>query len=257
MLRSAAGKIMWVGKATTFCVGLAVVLALILGAASAALAALPGDPFKLGQTNRVDRLTTLASALAGPVLRVDNDGSGSALDLRVGDPAALPATKSVAPMKVDSQARVSNLNSDKLDSKSAQDFLPAGGKAADADRLDGLDSAQFMGDFAGRDDAVTSEFNSAQFKTVSVQCLGTGMVVDGYAQVYPNTAESPIPVALQTVGSVGDTIFRATASEMAPYEGNWGISVSVLCVKFLVQSHARRRPRSAASPTQAHSLGRA
>ena len=48
MLRSAAGKIMWVGKATTFCVGLAVVLALILGVASAALAALPGDPFKLG-----------------------------------------------------------------------------------------------------------------------------------------------------------------------------------------------------------------
>ena len=33
MLRSAAGKIMWVGKATTFCVGLAVVLALILGVA--------------------------------------------------------------------------------------------------------------------------------------------------------------------------------------------------------------------------------
>jgi hypothetical protein len=128
VLRNATGKIEWVSKATTFCVGLAAVLALVLGVGSAALAVLPGDPFKLGRSNRVDRLTTLVSALAGPVLRVDNDGSGPALDLRVGDPAAAPATKTVAPMKVDSQGRVINLNSDELDSKSASEFLPAGGR---------------------------------------------------------------------------------------------------------------------------------
>jgi hypothetical protein len=46
-------------------VGLAVVLALVLGASSVALAALPGDPFKLDQSNRVDRLTTLVSTLDG------------------------------------------------------------------------------------------------------------------------------------------------------------------------------------------------
>ena len=92
MLRSAAGKIMWVGKATTFCVGLAVVLALVLSVGSAALAALPGDPFKLGQTNRVDHLSALVSDLSGAVLKVDNDGSGTALELRVGDPTAAPAT---------------------------------------------------------------------------------------------------------------------------------------------------------------------
>jgi hypothetical protein len=222
---------MWVGKATTFCVGLAVVIALILGISSAALAALPGDPFKLGQKNRVDRLTTLASALAGPVLRVDNDGPGTALDLRVGDPAAAPATKTVPPMKVDSQARVLNLNSDELDGKSASDFLSAGGKAADAETLDGLDSAQFMGAFSGRNDAFTSAFNSTPSKNISVQCLNNGKAVDGYAQIYPNTESAPIPVALQTVGSVGDDTFKATASEMTPYDGNWGISVSVLCVK--------------------------
>lgn len=65
MLGGAASKTMWVGKATTFCVGLAVVLALVLGANSAALATLPGDPFKLDQSNRVDRLTTLVSTLDG------------------------------------------------------------------------------------------------------------------------------------------------------------------------------------------------
>ena len=232
MLRSAAGKIMWVGKATTFCVGLAVVLALVLGVSSAAVAALPGDPFKLGQTNRVDRLSTLVSTLGGPVLRVDNDGSGSALDLKVGNPTAAPATKSVAPMKVDSQRKVANLNSDELDDKSASDFLPAGGKAADADKLDGLDYTQFMGTFSGRTDYHT-ESDSSQLKSVAVQCPSGGRVVDGYANLVHNGSAGTnfAPLALQKVGSLGNDYWVATAAEMAPYEGNWSISVNVLCVK--------------------------
>ena len=51
------------------------------------------------------------------MLRVDDDGS--ALDLRVADPAAVPAMKTVAPMKVDSQEKVLNLDSDGFDDKSA------------------------------------------------------------------------------------------------------------------------------------------
>jgi hypothetical protein len=31
---------------------------------------------------------------------------------------------------------------------------------------------------------------------------GTQKTIDGYAEIYPNTADSPIPVALQTVGSL-------------------------------------------------------
>jgi len=38
MLRSAANKVMWVGRATVFLVGLAVILALVVGFATAALA---------------------------------------------------------------------------------------------------------------------------------------------------------------------------------------------------------------------------
>jgi len=122
-------------------------------------------------------------------------------------------------------------NADKLDNKDSTDFYAAGSKVADSDKLDGLDSTQFMGTFSGRMDAFTSESNSTQFKTISVQCPGTGRVVDGYAEISPNTADSPIPVALQTVGSLGNNIWKATASEMVPYDGNWGISVNVLCVK--------------------------
>src|SRR5215208_7672692 len=122
-------------------------------------------------------------------------------------------------------------DSELLDGYDSEDFYAAGSKAADSEKLDGVDSTQFMGTFSGRMDAFTSESNSAQLKTISVQCPGTGRVVDGHAEINPNTASEPIPVALQTVGSIGNNIWKATASEMVPYDGNWGISVNVLCVK--------------------------
>jgi len=122
-------------------------------------------------------------------------------------------------------------DSELLDGQDSEDFYAAGSKVADSDKLDGLDSIQFMGTFSGRMDAFTSESNSTQFKTISVQCPDTGRVVDGYAEISPNTASEPIPEALQMVGSIGNNIWKATASEMVPYDGNWGISVNVLCVK--------------------------
>jgi len=39
MLKSATSKVMWVGRATVFVVGLAVILALVLGVATAAFGA--------------------------------------------------------------------------------------------------------------------------------------------------------------------------------------------------------------------------
>jgi hypothetical protein len=234
VLRSVAGKVMWVGKANTFCVGLAVVLALMLGVASAALAALPGDPFKLGQSNRVDRLSTLVGTLAGPVLRVDKRRPGYGPRAAGGRSRHPPSNEDRGPMKVDSQGKVINLNSDELDGQNASEFLPAGGKAADSDKLDGLDSTQFMSDFSGRMYAHT-ETNSTPVKTITVLCPGSGnnigKVVDGYAQISPITPQSPIPVALRSMGSNGDSAWTATASEMAPYDGDWSISVNVLCVK--------------------------
>jgi hypothetical protein len=94
MLRSAASKVMWVGKASVFLVGLAVVLALLFGAAKTALAGTGvGATFNLGKKNTVDRLSQLVGSTAGAMLRVDNDGSGTALDLNVGDSAADPTNQ--------------------------------------------------------------------------------------------------------------------------------------------------------------------
>lgn len=114
--RSALGRVMWVGKATVFMVGLAVTLALVFGVASTALGK-DGQALILGKaTNTATKVTGLTGKIAtGSALAVKNPSGGSALDLSVGDPTADPATKTVAPMKVDSQAKVANLNSDQLD----------------------------------------------------------------------------------------------------------------------------------------------
>jgi hypothetical protein len=112
MVRSVVSKVMWVGRTTATLIGLAVALALVLGVATMALAAVPGDPFRLGQTNGIDAMSTLVGNVAGPMLMVDNNSTGAgatALDLRV--EAGKP------PMKVNSTTKVSKLNADKVDGK--------------------------------------------------------------------------------------------------------------------------------------------
>jgi hypothetical protein len=170
MVRSVAKKVMWVGRATVFLVGLAVILALVFGVVSRAVAHSGVDTklLHLGHSNVVGTATnpatmptTLISTLADAAksaLIVQNKSGGSALDLRVN-------SSEVAPMKVNSNKVVTNLNADNVDGKSATDFYTAGSKvvdsthadqadlareagianaAGDADLLDGKDSAQFV-----------------------------------------------------------------------------------------------------------------
>jgi hypothetical protein len=102
VLRSAASKVMWVGRATVFLVGLAVVFAVVLGLASAALAGTGvGAAFNLGKTNTVNRLSQLVGSTDNPMLRLTNKSTGAdatALTLQV-EPGH-------APMRVNSGAAV-------------------------------------------------------------------------------------------------------------------------------------------------------
>lgn len=135
MIRSIFGKAIWLGRATVISVGSAVTLALVLGIATKALAAMPGDSFLLGEINEIDQLTTLVGTVDGAMLEVYNKSDGlnaTALNLRVD-------TKR-APMTVNSDMRVTNLNADKLDNKSAADFYLRDSTVADSERLDGMDS---------------------------------------------------------------------------------------------------------------------
>jgi hypothetical protein len=106
------------GRATIFAVGLAVILAVVLGIATTALAAVPGDPFRLGRINSIDRLSTLVGTTANAMLRVDNNGTGPALSLEAG--AASP------PIVVNAAAgKATNLDADEFDGKDSSAFLPA------------------------------------------------------------------------------------------------------------------------------------
>ena len=119
MLRSAASKLIWVGRATVFVVGLAVILAVVLGVATAALAGTGvGATFNLGKLNKVNEITRLVGSTDKPMLRVDNNNAGTsatALDLQV-EPGHTPMT-------VNSSTQVANLNADQVDGKSASAFV--------------------------------------------------------------------------------------------------------------------------------------
>lgn len=99
--------------------GSALTLALLLGVATAALAAVPGDPFKLGKLNTINTITQLVGANPNnALLRIDNNSTGAsatALELQVetGKP----------PMRVNSTTEVQGLNVDSLDGKNSSDFV--------------------------------------------------------------------------------------------------------------------------------------
>jgi hypothetical protein len=137
---------MWVGRATVFMVGLAVILALIFGAASMAFAA-NGQPFLLGRaTNFATALTKLTGNVNGSAMQVVNSNSGAddtalALSVQAGE----------APMRVNSATKVANLNADRVDDREASSFANGvGGVATNADKLDNNDSAAFQRRVSGQ-----------------------------------------------------------------------------------------------------------
>src|SRR5215207_1676998 len=103
MIRSVTSKVMWVGRAAVFMVGLSVILALVLGAATAAFGA-NGDFFKVGKSNFASAVSTLTKSGAGP-----------ALSLKVGHGK---------PLAVNSSVKVDKLNADELDGQSSIQLKP-------------------------------------------------------------------------------------------------------------------------------------
>src|SRR5829696_726970 len=88
MARRIFSKVLWLGRATSAVVGLAVILALILGVATAALGAAPATTFKLGQINTSNAVSTLVGAVSGSNLKIENtntdpNANPTALELQV------------------------------------------------------------------------------------------------------------------------------------------------------------------------------
>ncbi len=113
--KTVLAKSLWMARGTATMMGFAVMFAVVLGVGTAALAAVPGDPFKVGRINRIDQLSTLVGSADGALLRINNEGSGPAIDLRV--------QEDEVPMNVNSTTKVNDLNADQLDDHSANDFV--------------------------------------------------------------------------------------------------------------------------------------
>jgi hypothetical protein len=241
MMGKAAKKVMLVGRATTFMVGLAVILALTVGLASTALAGTGvGARFDLGKTNTVNAITRLVGSVAGPSLVVDNDStdaSATALNLQV------EAGK--APMKVNSSAKVANLNSDKLDGKSEADFYAAGSKVADASHADQADSAATAQSAQNADtldgksaneiglnglEYVTKagDYSSSYSKAESVFCPAGKMVVGSGVHVAGPIPSSQPDVHIQSI-LTNPTYVTVVAFEDEPISIDWSLSAKAIC----------------------------
>lgn len=119
--RALMKRIVWMAKGVALFGSFAVGLALILGVATTALAAVPGDPLELGETNTINNsFTKLVGSNDGDaMLKVDNNssaGGSRALDLRV--------EAGREPINVNSDAgKATNLDSDELDGLDSTAFL--------------------------------------------------------------------------------------------------------------------------------------
>lgn len=141
MLANTMKKVTWMARATSTMVGLAIMLALVMGVATTALAGTGiGATFNLGKVNSVNAVSKLVGSVAGSSLQIDNNSTGTgatALELQV-EPGK-------DPMKVNSSAEVENLNVDQVDGQSASEFLERSETASNSNLLDGKDSTDFAG----------------------------------------------------------------------------------------------------------------
>jgi hypothetical protein len=212
MLRSAAAKIAWVGRTASMVFGLALVLALLLGVASMALAGTGvGGVFNLGVKNTVNGVTQLVSTAGagpnGPMLRIDNNGTGTAATgLEILTEAGKP------PMRVNRATKVTNLN---------------------ADRLDNLDSSD-IGINGYEQVRVQSTFNSTAQKSVNARCPEGKLAIGGGAAVFPSTGDpnrttAPIVLRYSTPDTLDHRKWTVIAEEIEAYGFSWWVAATVIC----------------------------
>ena len=184
MIKSATSKVLWVGKATVFLFGIAVIVGVTVGLGSAAVAQAQNQPgqhgiFRLGATNTASGVSSLVGNVAqDAMLLVQNSGGGPALDLRV--------KQGQAPMKVNSEAKVADLNADKVD-------------GLDSEQLRGQQGPQGAPGISGheivRGPTVTSDEPGARVDSEAVcpegkKVIGGGATVFGPSQVYSSAPVS-------------------------------------------------------------------
>ncbi len=259
MIRSALGKVTWMARATTTVVGLAIMLALVLGVATSAMGA-NGQSFILGSLyNKATALTKLTGNVNGAAMQVVNnnaDANDTALSLVV--------QSGEAPMSVNSTKKVANLNADRIDDREASSFANAthahagehitsgtvaearidpsvardaevmdtvkandgAGSGLDADLLDGKDSSAFMGDDLSIEIAQLAYSSDYTTREFSVDCPLGKRATGGGARV---EGDMNAPNIVLTQSWPSGSGWSARASEISPTDEQWSLAVFAVC----------------------------
>ena len=193
-------KVMFVGRATTFMVGLAVIVALTVGVAGSAFGA-NGANFLLGKSNTANAITQLVGSVAGPSLQIDNnstDAAATALDLQV--------ESGKAPMKVNSDTQVANLNADKVD-------------GLDASQLGGLSGVEQVG--------VAGVQNSFDVKATIATCPEGKVTIGGGARMNGFINVAALHESHQVFGDPRRWV--VSAHEHGPTDKEWQLDANAIC----------------------------
>jgi hypothetical protein len=122
LTKTILARVLWLARGTATTLGLAVMLAVVLGVATMALGAVPGDPFKLGQINTIDVASGLAGSIQTPMLAVEN--RFDVANVKGGEALALKVAPGRAPVRVNPEAGTAiDLSADELDGKDSTGFL--------------------------------------------------------------------------------------------------------------------------------------
>ena len=176
MVRSALGKVAWVGRTASMVFGLALVMALVLGVAGMAFGA-NGQNFILGKLkNTATSVTGLVGNVdGGAALRVTNPNAGAndtALDLRV--------QAGEAPMRVNSTTRVAKLNAASAGRAVSAASADNATNAQDANTLDGKDSSEFLQSNAAAGGDLSGNYANLQ---IAGNAVGSSEVANGSLDV--------------------------------------------------------------------------
>jgi hypothetical protein len=156
MVKTLFSRVMWMARRTSMVLGLAVMLALVFGVTTMALAAVPGDPFKLGRSNTINKISSLVGSASTALLKIDNNGTGPALNLQV--------EPNTAPLTVNSDTLVDSLNADKIDGLHADQLRGAQAYAR-------VDPHVGSGGVPSLDVSRSSGFTAVTSPDVGVYCL--------------------------------------------------------------------------------------
>jgi hypothetical protein len=173
LMKTTLRKLWRLTRATSIVVGLAVMVGLLVGVASLAVA----QKSPSGGTTASPVLKAVENTAAATTTLI-NTGTGAALGIRVqpGNP----------PLIVNPEAdTATNLSADEVDGKDASAFVSAkNGKAPNSDLLDGKDSTEFLGATAKAADADlldgrdSTDFAAASTPTAFVARTGSVTIPD-------------------------------------------------------------------------------